>query len=205
MFTKQTITLIENPECVNPALDLNPQDFQYYDKDGFELNLAEQKFYSAMSYPITYPILNHCCWQEPWLTLNHDTLILDHCMFLCRASYNGLAVEQLQQVKSVSYLADYLLRTKQKWGFDFALDAVSTDGTAYEVLHIEYDSYNFEEFVTELYNFEKIIQNTDWTGAAANIWNTRELWRHLTGFEQNHWKAQYLLGWTKSEYTEKSV
>jgi hypothetical protein len=126
-------------------------------------------------------------------------------MFLCRASYNGLAVEQLQQVKSVSYLADYLLRTKQKWGFDFALDAVSKDGTAYEVLHIEYDSYNFEEFSHELYNFEKIIQNTDWTSAAANIWNTRELWRHLTGFDQNHWKAQYLLGWTKSEYTEKSV
>ena len=205
MFTKQTITLIENPECVNAAVDLQPEDFLYYDKDGFELNLAEQKFYSAMGYPITYPILNHCCWQEPWFTLNHDRLTLDHCMFLCRASYGGVAAEQLQQVKSVSYLADYLLRTKQKWGFDFALDAVSTDGTAYEVLHIEYDNYNYLEFKHQLEKFERIVVSTDWVSAADSIWNTRELWTHLTGFEQNHWKAQYLLGWTKSEYTEKSV
>jgi len=205
MFTKQTVTLIENPECSKAALDLQPEDFLYYDKDGFELNLAEQKFYSAMGYPISYPILNHCCWQEPWFTLDHDRLTLDHCMFLCRASYSGVGAEQLQQVKTVSYLADYLLRTKQKWGFDFALDAVSSDGTAYEVLHIEYDNYDYQAFSNKLYNFEQIIQTTDWVSAADSIWNTRDLWSRLTGFEQNHWKAQYLLGWTKSEYTEKSV
>ena len=205
MFTKQTITLIENPECVKSALNLQPEDFLYYDKDGFELNRAEQKFYSTMGYPITYPILNHCCWQEPWFTLEHDRLTLDHCMFLCRASYSGLAAEQLQQVKTVSYLADYLLRTKQKWGFDFALDAVSSDGTAYEVLHIEYDNYNCLEFKHRLEKIEQIILSTDWVSAADSIWNTRDSWQPLTGFEQNHWKAQYLLGWTKSEYTEKSV
>jgi hypothetical protein len=205
MFTKQTITLIENPQCVNAAVDLQPQDFLYYDKDGFELNCAEQKFYSAMGYPITHPILNHTCWQEPWFTLDHDGLTLDHCMFLCRASYSGASAEQLKQFKSVSYLADYLLQTKQKWGFDFALDAVADNGTVYEVLHVEYDSYDYQAFSNKLYNFEQIIQNTDWDSAANSIWNTRDLWIHLTGFEQNHWKSQYLIGWTKSEYTEKSV
>ena len=205
MFKKQKISLIENPRCTKPALDLQPEDFLYYDKDGFELNRAEQKFYSSMDYPIKHPILNHVCWQEPWFVLDHDKLILDHCMFLCRASYDELAVEQLQQVKSVSYLADYLLQTKQKWGFDFALDAVSLDGTAYEVLHIEYDNYDYQEFKYQLEKFERIIQTTDWVSAADSIWNTRELWNHLIGFEQNHWKAQYLLGWKKAEYTEKSV
>jgi len=207
MLTKQNITLIENPECVNPVLDLDPQDFQYYDKDGFELNLAEQKFYAAMGYPITHPILNHTCWQEPWYTLDNDNsnLILDHSMFLCRASYAGPAYDQIQSIKHKTPSADYLLQTKQKWGFDFALDAVSTTGTVYEVLHIEYDNYSYNEFLQELYAFEKIVETTDWTSAADSIWNTRELWAHLTGFEQNHWKANYLIGWTKAEYTEKSV
>ncbi len=207
MLTKQNITLIENPECVNPVLDLDPQDFQYYDKDGFELNRAEQKFYTAMGYPITYPILNHTCWQEPWYTLDNDNsdLILDHSMFLCRANYEGPAHDQLQSIKHTVPSADYLLQTKKKWGFDFALDAVSTTGTVYEVIHIEYDNYGYDEFSHQLYAFEKIIKTTDWESAAASVWNTRELWIHLTGFEQNHWKAQYLIGWKKAEYTEKSV
>jgi hypothetical protein len=33
----------------------------------------------------------------------------------------------------------------------------------------------------------------------------RDIWLPLKGFAQNDWKAKYLLGWDKSEYTEKAV
>ena len=158
-----------------------------------------------MKYPIGHPILNHVCWQEPWIELNdpEHQLILDHSMFLCRASYDGKAAEQLSKLKIPQ--ASYLLQTKRKWGFDFALDAVAEDGTAYEVIHIEYDSYDYDIFANKMNSFEELVFNTDWRRAARVIWNTRELWSHLSGFEQNHWKANYLLGWQKAEYTEKSV
>ena len=197
---------MSSPICTKEA-QVESKDFLYYDKDGFELNQAEQKFYSAMNFPINHPILNHTCWQEPWFELERDNLglILDHSMFLCRASYSGAAQSQLEELKSTVPLADYLIRTKMKWGFDFALDAVAADGTVYEVLHVEYDNYNYDAFKNRMINFEYMVRHTDWIDAAKHIWNTRDIWRTLQGFEQNHWKASYLIGWTKSEYTEKAV
>lgn len=197
---------MSNPICQHAVENLTAEDFQYYDKDGFELNLAEQKFYSAMNFPINYPILNHCCWQEPWFELesNVEDLILDHSMFLCRASYTGAAEEQIKQFKKTQPLADYLLRTKTKWGYDFALDAVR-DGCTFEVLHVEYDHNDFIHFRDRMIQFDWKVRHTDWHDAADQIWANRDQWQHLKGFDQNHWKADYLLGWTKAEYTEKTV
>jgi hypothetical protein len=206
MFSRQDIRLMSNPVC-NRAADVSAQDFQYYDKDGFELNQAEQKFYSAMKYPIDYPILNHRCWQEPWFKLERDDLglILDHCAFLCRANYSGEAQHQLERLRSTVPTADYLLRTRAKWGFDFALDAVAEDGTMFEVLHVEYDSNDYEHFKNRMILMEYTIRHTDWQDAADRIWTEREQWLPLKGFAQNDWKAEYLLGWNKCEYTEKAV
>lgn len=207
MFRRHQITLMSNPFCAKRVEDLCDLDFRYYDKDGFELNLAEQKFYSAMNHPIHYQLLNHICWQEPWFELENKTpeLILDHSMFLCRCKYTGEAEQQLQELKSSIPQIDMLLRTKQKWGFDFALDAVAADGTVFEVLHIEYDHYDYEHFKNRMINFEWTIRHTDWVDAADRIWAARDQWQHLQGFEQNHWKSKYLINWNKAEYTEKSL
>lgn len=206
MFRRFDVKLLSNPVCIH-RVEVSKDDFQYYDKDGFELNRAEQQFYSAMNYPIQHGILNHTCWQETWFELERDDLglILDHSMFLCRCSYEKDALDQLNEIKSTIPLADYLIRTKKKWGFDFALDAVAADGTVYEVLHVEYDHNDYDYFKNRMINFDYIVRHTDWFDAAKTIWNTRDIWQNLKGFEQNDWKASHLLGWTKAEYTEKTV
>jgi hypothetical protein len=206
LFARQDITLISNPVCTNPV-DLQPNDFQYYDKDGFELNQAEQKFYAAMNYPIDIPILNHCCWQQPWFYLERDDLglILDHAMFLCRCNYSGQAQRQLEKLKPTVPTADYLLRTRVKWGFDFALDAVAPCGTVFEVLHVEFDSNDYDYFNTRMFNVEYAIRHNDWQDAADRVWKERTQWQDLKSFAQNDWKAEYLLGWKKGEYTEKAI
>lgn len=206
MFKRHDVTVMSNPICLRAVDNITAEDFFYYDKDGFELNLAEQKFYSAMGYPIQHPILNHTCWQEPWFYLEEgvDALILDHSMFLCRCNYAGDAYDQLEELKAAVPLADYLIKTKPKWGFDFALDAVR-DGTTFEVLHVEYDHRDFEHFRNHMINFEWTVRHTDWHDAADRVWAQKDSWQHLKGFDQNHWKAEYLLGWRKAEYTEKTV
>lgn len=206
MFRRLDVTLKSNPCCFTAVEDLHADDFRYYDKDGFELNCAEQKFYSAEGFPVGYPILNHCCWQEPWFELEDEVadLILDHSMFLCRCDYNGAAREQLMKLKNTLPTADYLLRTRVKWGYDFALDAVR-DGTIFEVLHVEYDHTDFESFRDHMIHFDWIVRHTDWQDAADRVWQHRKEWQNLKGFEQNHWKAQFLLSWKKAEYTEKAV
>jgi len=207
MFRRHQVTLMSNPSCSKSVDDLDSSDFRYYDKDGFELNRAEQKFYAAMGLPINYPCLNHTCWQEPWFELESAdlNLILDHSIFLCRCSYEGAAEQQLKELKQSVPTADYLLRTRRKWGFDFALDAVTADGTAFEVLHVEYDNYDYDLFKNRMIWFEYMVRHTDWCDAALRVWSQRDRWQTLQGFDQNHWKADYLLGWKKAEYTEKTV
>ncbi len=206
MFRRHQITMMSNPTCSREVADLVADDFRYYDKDGFELNQAEQKFYAASGLPII-DCLNHLCWQEPWFELERDDLglILDHSMFLCRASYYGAAQEQLEKIKQHTPTADFLSQTRRKWGFDFALDAVSPEGTMFEVLHVEYDSYDYDAFQNQMLLFDQQVRHTDWQDSALLIWRKRDEWQHLKGFEQNHWKSRYLIGWKKSEYTEKAV
>jgi hypothetical protein len=45
----------------------------------------------------------------------------------------------------------------------------------------------------------------DWNDAASQIWQHRDKWQHLKGYDQNHWKAKYLLGWDYAELLEKAV
>lgn len=207
MFRRHQVTLMSNPSCVKSVRDLNADDFQYYDKDGFELNQAEQKFYSEMKYPVDTPILNHRCWQEPWFELEQkvENLILDHSMFLCRCNYEREAEDQLKSLRLSMPLADFLLKTRRKWGFDFALDAVADDGTAYEVLHVEYDACDYEDFKNRMIQFEWTVRHTDWLNVARRIWDQKDQWQNLAGFAQNDWKADYILGWQKAEYTQKTV
>jgi hypothetical protein len=207
VFKRNTVHPLSDPYCDKPIAELEPEDFLYYDKDGFELNRAEQKFYQAMDYPIDHPILNHCCWQEPWFELepgDHE-LILDHCMFLQRCYYRGAANKQIFDMCAKTAKAQLLLQTRPKWGYDFDLDALSPEGTVYEVLHIEIDDKNYERFINHMVSFDYIIRNTDWVDAAEKIWNIRDQWQHLKGFQQNDLKAKYLLGWNHAEYTEKAV
>jgi len=207
MFKRHNVTLMSNPCCEIPITGFSTDDFRYYDKDGFELNIAEQKFYAAMNYPIDHGILNHCCWQQPWFELDkpYPDLILDHSMFLCRCNYEREALEQLLEIKKTLPVADYLIRSKRKWGFDFALDAVTEDGTVFEVLHVEYDHCDYDYFKNRMIGFEWRVRHIDWRDAARRVWDCRDQWQHLQGFDQNHWKAEFLLGWTKAEYTEKTV
>lgn len=198
---------MSNPLCDKTVNGLQVEDFKYYDKDGFELNRAEQLYYLAMGYPIVNNILNHNCWQEPWFELEDKNLglILDHCIILTRCSYTGDALDQLEKISSDIPEAKWIINTPKKWGYDFALDAVNSDGKIYEVLHVEYDNKNYQDFQNSMISFAYLIRHFDWQDAAEQIWLHRNEWEHLKSFEQNDWKAKFLLGWKKAESTEKSL
>jgi hypothetical protein len=58
-------------------------------------------------------------------------------------------------------------------------------------------------FESKLLQFESIVEKKDWVDAADKIVSLKDHWEHLQGMEQNNWKARFLLGWDKAEYTEK--
>ncbi len=206
MFKRYPTPVVSNPHCSQAVEDLTPEDFLCYDVDGFELSQAEQRYYRAMDYPIHHPILNHCCWQEPWFELQDgvEGLLLHHAMLLHRCDYIAAAREQLLELQQTIPWANQLINTRIKWGFDFNLYGIADDCTVYEVLHIEYDNNNYDAFNRCLQSFEFTIKHIDWHDAARRVWDLKDQWQPLKGFEQNHWKAKYLIGWDKSEVIEKA-
>jgi hypothetical protein len=199
MFKKHKIHLLKNAFC-NKSVDLLlSKDFLYYDKTGFELNLAEQKFYQAMSHPINNSIAYHTCWQEPWLELETEntSLILDHCMFLCRCKYVDDAFEQLHSLQDIIPQAKLLIKTITKWGYDFSLDAV-VNGEIFDVLHVEYDHRDYDTFNESIEKFETFVQQTDWYDVAKKIYYHKSEWQGLGDFDQDDWKSKYLLGWPQA-------
>lgn len=204
MLLRNTISVLTSLLCDRLCLDLHKSDFLYYDKDGFELNLAEQKYYKLMGHRLSN-CLNHPALTETWYTSNDPRLIIDHSLILYRCAYTGHARQQLEHLKPCVPQASLLLNTEAKWGFDFALDSIDSQGNIYEVLHIEFDSKNFDEFNIELNKIQERIDQIDWYDAAERILHEQAQWISLSGFAQNDWKSRYLLNWAKSEYTVKAI
>ena len=204
MLSCNQISIRTDLYCDRVCLDLHKNDFLYYDKDGFELNRAEQKYYQICGYKLDHT-LNHHAYQVPWYTSSDPTLIVDHSLILYRCGYRGDAERQLRALKESIPQTSLMLMTKPKWGFDFALDSIDQDGNIFEVLHIEYDTINYDEFVQELNSVQLQIDNIDWHSASKAILEHREDWQYLRGFAQNDWKARYLLNWQRAEYTEKTI
>ena len=194
----------------NPVLDkqvsdeLVHNDFKFYDKDGFELCKAEQAFYKSNNITLN-DCLNHTCCQQDWFTVEGKNVFVDHALILHRFSYQAEARDQLMTMAIDIPLAGWLLQTRQKWGFDIAIDAVNDVGEMYEVIHIEYDSYFHDDFIEKMYHIKEQVERTDWETAALQIRKHTDKWQYLHGFHQNHWKAKYLFGWNKAEYTEKAT
>jgi len=204
MLCSESVQLRENLICDRLCLDLHKRDFAYYDKDGFELNLAEQKYYRIMGHKLAH-CLNHETFAYTWYTSSDPRLIIDHSLILYRCEYRGDARRQLECLKPCVPQASLLLNSQPKWGFDFALDSIDSNGDVYEVLHIEYDNKNFAAFEQELNTIQERIDQIDWLDAAATILQQRNQWQSLTGFEQNDWKARRLLGWRRAESTQKTI
>jgi len=202
-FNVVTDKFTKDITCTQSA-DLQPADFRWYDKDGFELCAAEKKLYSAMNFPLT-ECLYHICWQDTWLESNNPKILLDHCMLLHRCDFADSAVAEIQKLIPQNPKAQMLLKSKKKWGFDFALDYLDDNGNIWEVVHIEWDSYDFNEAADKLESIQEKIFLLDWEHISKYIIAKENDWSTLEGFKQNDFKAQEIFGWNFAERTLKSL
>jgi len=196
---------IRNVTCTAESYNLQLRDFDFYDKDGFELTAAERKLLEANGFKLN-PCLNHWTLHTDWITIPYHkitNLHIDHSMLLHRGDYRDDALEEIK-----SYFhpgAAFMANSKAKWGLDFAIDHMLNHKDVVEILHIEFDDYDYNRINDKKHELEEWILKQDWEDLAAKIRKERYHWAHLRGPEQNNWKARFLLGWDKAEYTEKST
>jgi hypothetical protein len=184
---------------------ITEDNIRYFDKDGFELTKLEQEFYVCNEFKDRLnTCLNHLCWQEQWFEIESDNFVLDHSIVLHRCSFIDEAREQLlRNIKKVPRVS-YLLQTPSKWGLDLSLDFIDNNGLLTEVIHIEFDTKTYHEFLQLKEEFENFILSTDWYHVYRYLDRHRNEWESLVGFEQNDWKAKHL-GFKKAEVTHKAI
>jgi hypothetical protein len=204
MFEVVNNNFIKDITCIKSVDDLCAEDFRWYDKDGYELCIAERKFYRAMNFPLT-ECLYHICWQDEWLKTNNNRFLLDHCMLLHRCDFADEAEEQIRSFRNHNPRAQLLLKSRKKWGIDFALDYVDDQGDVWEIVHIEWDSYNLEEVIETKSQIQEAVLSKDWEDISQTVIDKKHEWLNLEGYKQNDYKAKLIFGWNFAERTQKSV
>jgi len=194
MFKIAEIDFLKNPSVKN-TIDskylIDPQYVDFFDKDGYELTQIEQEYYRAQGYTITTYTAGHPGFFQPWISVDHEHLTVDHSCAMYRCDFTEAARDQIEMYKSTNYRLGWLLTCNQKYGLDVDIDYCDSN-FALEVLHLEWDAPNLDLILEHKAQAEQLILNTDWVDAAHQIWAKRDEWQYLKGwYAQSHWKATY--------------
>lgn len=167
----------------------------YFDKEGYELNLLERRFYQENKVKLGNH-LYHVCAQEDWIVgTNEPTKVgpfLDHSMIVTRWDYQESAREQLERHKSQRPVLNKLLNISPKWGIDLSMDYLWPSGEIMEIFHIEMDRHSVEEISIWKERVENIIKNNDWNDIAQKIFLRKNEWSMLNSDDQSDWKCQFI-------------
>jgi hypothetical protein len=169
------------------------EDVALFDQNGYDLTEIEKHF--AMSnHAIVYSHRSHrTALKQDWFIQEHkvEGTVLNHSLLFERKAYAGAALEQLQRWSKELPLLHKIIAMRPKWGLDFSMDYVDREGNAFEVLHWEWDSFDYEEITTIKQTIEPVLLAIDWQDAAQQILKHKDQWHHLDFFAQSDWKCNF--------------
>jgi hypothetical protein len=169
------------------------EDVALFDQNGYDLTDLEKHYaYSNWSKPKKHRE-HRMALKQPWFKQEHtvEGAVLNHSLLFERKGYAGAALEELQHWAKELPLLHKVIALRPKWGLDFSMDWVDSKGNAFEVLHWEWDSFNYEEIEAVRQTVEPILKAIDWQEAGQNILAKKEQWHHLDFFAQSDWKCSF--------------
>jgi hypothetical protein len=169
------------------------EDVALFDQNGYDLTDLEKHYaYSNWNKPKKHRE-HRVALKQPWFTQEHtlEGAVLNHSLLFERKGYAGAALEELQHWARALPLINKVIAIRPKWGLDFSMDYVDRQGNAFEVLHWEWDSFNYEEIQAVKLEIEPVLKAIDWQDAAQNILAKKAQWHDLDFFAQSAWKCNY--------------
>lgn len=163
-----------------------------FDQNGYDLTELEC-LYAVANNAITKNHRYKKVLKTDWLQQIDSTTnaVLNHSFLFERKGYDGEAKMQLIEWSKYNLLVFKLLSYRPKWGLDFSMDYVDDEGNCFEILHWEFDSFNYEE----IEEIQKIVEpkflEIDWNDAGKSLLNRKNEWHHLDFFAQSDWKCNY--------------
>jgi hypothetical protein len=171
-----------------------PEDVALFDQNGYDLTDLEKHYaYSNWTKPKKHRehrvALKQSWFEQPLTTV--EGAVLNHSLLFERKGYTGAALEELTAWARTLPLIHKIIALRPKWGLDFSMDYVDRQGNAFEILHWEYDSFDYEEIAVLKLQMEPTLLAIDWNEAADNMLKHKDQWYHLGFFEQSAWKCNY--------------
>ena len=170
-----------------------PADLELFDQNGFDLTVLEQHYaYSNLNKSKKHRDHRHAL-KQPWFTQDDSIVgpVLNHSLLFERKGYQGQARDQLLHWAKSLPLVHKVIAVRPKWGLDFSMDYVDHAGNAFEILHWEWDSFDYTEIEAVRKIVEPMLASIDWHDAARHLLNTKSKWHHLDFFAQSDWKCNY--------------
>jgi hypothetical protein len=165
---------------------------ELFDQNGYDLTILETLYASANQHPYISHRYKQCLKQE-WFVQDekNEGAVLNHAYLFERKGYEGAAAEQLQKWCRKNPTLYKVLKYRPKWGIDFSMDWVDMDGNVFEILHFEYDGFDYKEIELVRKKLEKHLLSIDWDTAGKDLLKRKSEWHHLGFFEQSEWKCNY--------------
>jgi hypothetical protein len=164
-----------------------------FDQNGFDLTEIEIHYADVNAALPEYHRKHRVALKTPWFTQEDifEGPVLNHSLLFERKAYAGAALEQLKEWAKTHPLLYKIIAMRPKWGLDFSMDYVDHDGNAFEILHWEWDSFDYDEIEKVKKTIEPILLRIDWQEAAKEMLQQKNKWHHLDFFAQSDWKCNF--------------
>jgi len=169
------------------------EDLALFDQNGYDLTDLEKHYaYSNWCKPKKHRE-HRVALKQSWFTQEHaiEGAVLNHSLLFERKGYTGDALKELKMWARDLPLIQKVIAIRPKWGLDFSMDYVDRAGNAFEVLHWEWDSFDYIEIEAIRKIIEPVLAAIDWQDAAREILAQKDKWHHLDFFAQSRWKCKY--------------
>jgi hypothetical protein len=168
-------------------------DLSLFDQNGYDLSPLELKYSQVNNCSTTKHRKHRTAIKNPWFTQLpvKQGAHLNHSLLFERKAYAGSALAQLKSWANKLPLLHKVIAMRPKWGLDFSMDYVDREGNSFELLHWEWDSFNYNEVIAIKEQIEPKLSSIDWEYAAKQLLAHKDEWHHLDFFAQSDYKCNF--------------
>ena len=143
-----------------------------FDQNGYDLTQLEILYAVANGATTTiHRNSEHITLRKTWFTDDspeHGAHI-NHAFMFERKGYSGEALQQLNTWAGYRPQFHKLTAMRPKWGLDFSIDYADREGNVFELLHWEYDGFEYDEIQSKKIRMEEFLVNQDWADRAKTM------------------------------------
>ncbi len=195
---------------LNPTFDSNPFWCWAIDRDTVpgpeSIELFDQNGYDLTKLEIEYAMFNedakryskhrnhtHVAIKQEWFSqpVKSQGSVLNHALIFERKGYTGAALDQLNEWSKTHPILQKVARIRPKWGFDFSIDWADSNGNVFEILHYEFDGFDYNEVEDKRRDYEQRFLAIDWDDGAKRLLARKDEWHSLGFFEQSDYKCNF--------------